>query len=88
MLCLFDIALGFWSQQEEELAQVWQDQEACGATVEGGVGRSPRARQWASGLWIVKKSQELSHDPAIFLMFPGACLAENTEIPTILTDLN
>lgn len=57
MLCLFDIALGFWSQQEEELEQVWQDQEACGTTVEGGVGQSLRAWQWASGLWIVKKSR-------------------------------
>lgn len=35
-----------------------------------------------------KEIQELSHDPAIFLMFLGACLAEYTEILTILTDLN
>lgn len=26
MLCLFDKALGFWSLQQEELEQVWQDQ--------------------------------------------------------------
>lgn len=57
MLCLFDIALGFWSQQEEELEQVWQDQGGLGHHSEGGVRQSPRAWQWASGLWIVKKSR-------------------------------
>lgn len=84
MLCLFDKAFGFWSPQQEELEQVWQDQGGLwhhsgrwGETEPQGLAGGSRAVDFE--IW------GLSQDPAISLKFPGACLAEYTTILTILT---
>lgn len=53
----------------------------CGGTKPQGLAVGFRAVD-------CKETQELSQDADISLMFPGACLAEYTNILTILTLLN
>lgn len=60
MLCLFDKALGFWSEQEEELEQVWLEQGSLRHNSRRGSGTEPQALAGVSGLWILKKPRMFS----------------------------
>lgn len=90
MLCLFDKALGFWSQQEEELEQVWQEQCRRGRQVqqwEVEWDRAPGPGKGCPALRILKKPRlfsQSSHCPH----FPGSCLADKTKTQTVPAHVN